>query len=292
MARPSRFKRYSVPPATSHWRVAGNCACSKPHPTSSRSQLQADDQLFLEIQAGGRVFRSAPLRLEGPQISALEPAEGVAGTVVTIRGRNFGAEQGRSTVTFAGSTASVQAWSDTTLVAVAPNGVRDGAVVVTVQGFASNGVRFSVAGQTTTPPTPEDGPTTAGASTSAPRLCFAVEPLDPALKPPWVQPQFIPMTSGDEETRNGWACVSDSRMTLNAGDVPVHTNCAPPEDLLIIRYVLDVAYDDSTSSFSNADGSIHGTYTPNGITMIVQYPDTSSSTNVCPGGEAVVVFKY
>ena len=98
------------------------------------------------------------------------------------------------------------------------------------------------------------------------------------------------MTSGDEETRNGWACVSDSRMTLNAGDVPVHTNCAPPEDLLTIRYVLDVAYDDSTSSFSNADGSIHGTYTPNGITMIVQYPDTSSSTNVCPCGEAVVVF--
>lgn len=64
-----------------------------------------------------------------PDIAALQPAAGPAGTAVTITGTRFGAAPG--TVTVRGVTASVTSWSDTRIVAVVP-ALSAGAAPVTV----------------------------------------------------------------------------------------------------------------------------------------------------------------
>ena len=79
-----------------------------------------------------------------PAISGLSPASGAVGTSVEIRGTNFGAREGTSTVEFAGTEAEPESWSETSIVAPVPEGARTGAVVVTVGGVASNGVGFTV----------------------------------------------------------------------------------------------------------------------------------------------------
>ncbi len=79
-----------------------------------------------------------------PAISGLNPTAGPVGTSVTISGTNFGGTQGTSTVTFNGTAATPTSWSATSIVAPAPAGATTGNVVVTVNGHASNGVRFIV----------------------------------------------------------------------------------------------------------------------------------------------------
>ncbi len=80
----------------------------------------------------------------GPFISSLTPTSGSAGTAVTITGSNFGTPQGRSTVTFNGTTAIPTSWSSTSVVVPVPSGATTGNVVVTVAGSGSNGVNFTV----------------------------------------------------------------------------------------------------------------------------------------------------
>jgi hypothetical protein len=77
-----------------------------------------------------------------PSITSLSPTQGGAGASVTITGSNFGSNQG--TVTFAGTTASISNWSNTSINAKVPVGAQTGNVVVTVNGTASNGVNFTV----------------------------------------------------------------------------------------------------------------------------------------------------
>ena len=60
-----------------------------------------------------------------------------------IKGEHFG--EGENTVTFNGVSAVPVSWSDTKIKAPAPAGATTGAVVVTVNGQASNGVEFTVA---------------------------------------------------------------------------------------------------------------------------------------------------
>jgi hypothetical protein len=79
-----------------------------------------------------------------PNIASLNPAVGTVGTLVTINGTNFGAAQGASTVTFNGAAATPASWSATSISVQAPAGATTGNVVVTVGGFASNGVNFTV----------------------------------------------------------------------------------------------------------------------------------------------------
>ena len=81
-----------------------------------------------------------------PTIVRLEPDTGEAGTHVRIRGRNFGAVQGTSSVTFNGTPATPFGWSDTTVEVEVPAAATSGPVVVTVGGVASNGVAFAVTG--------------------------------------------------------------------------------------------------------------------------------------------------
>jgi len=79
-----------------------------------------------------------------PTIASLSPGSGLAGTVVTITGTNFGTTQGSSTVKFNGTVATPTNWNATSIVAPVPSGTTSGNVVVTVSGAASNGVGFTV----------------------------------------------------------------------------------------------------------------------------------------------------
>ena len=80
----------------------------------------------------------------GPAIKKLKPDSGSAATWVKVKGSNFGAVQGTSTVTFNGTAAvTYSRWSDTKIRVQAPAGAATGPVVVTVGGQASNGVEFA-----------------------------------------------------------------------------------------------------------------------------------------------------
>ena len=80
----------------------------------------------------------------GPAIKKVKPDSGSAGTWVKVKGSNFGATQGTSTVTFNGTAgADYSHWSDTKIRVQAPADATTGPVVVTVGGQASNGVEFT-----------------------------------------------------------------------------------------------------------------------------------------------------
>ena len=80
----------------------------------------------------------------GPNIANLNPTFGAAGTSVTITGTGFGATQGTSSVAFNGSATTPATWSDTSISVPVPAGATSGNVIVTVGGFPSNGVVFTV----------------------------------------------------------------------------------------------------------------------------------------------------
>ena len=92
------------------------------------------------IASNGVLFTLAP----PPNITSLNPASGPVGASMTISGANFGLSQGNSTVTFNGAAAKISGWNDTTIFVTVPAGATTGNVVVTVGGFASNGVPFTV----------------------------------------------------------------------------------------------------------------------------------------------------
>src|SRR5438874_13608802 len=106
-----------------------------------RAMLSVFSTLFLVILASGWMLAAAP------SITRISPTSGPSGTSVTITGKNFGGTKGTSTVTFAGVTASTTSWGSTSIVAVVPSGLSNGAasVIVTVSGTASSSVTFTVA---------------------------------------------------------------------------------------------------------------------------------------------------
>ena len=81
-----------------------------------------------------------------PLVSAVTPNDGMVGDTVTIAGSGFGAQQNSSTVTFNGTTASVQSWSDTSIVTTVPAGATSGSLVVTVNGTQTAAISFTVNG--------------------------------------------------------------------------------------------------------------------------------------------------
>jgi RHS repeat-associated protein len=86
-----------------------------------------------------------PFTVTSPSVTNLTPSLGTTGTPVTIAGTYFGSTQGSSTVTFNGTAATPTSWSATSITVPVPAGATTGNVVVTVNGFASNGVLFTVA---------------------------------------------------------------------------------------------------------------------------------------------------
>lgn len=81
---------------------------------------------------------------QSPQISGLTPTSGAVGTQVSITGANFGSNQGTSTVSFNGTSATPGSWSNSSIAVQVPPGATTGNVVVTVGGVTSNGVSFTV----------------------------------------------------------------------------------------------------------------------------------------------------
>jgi len=79
-----------------------------------------------------------------PGITRVSPSVAPIGTVVNIRGTNFGSSQGASTLTFNGIAAAPAGWTGTSIVAPVPSGVTTGPVIVTVGGYASNSVTFTI----------------------------------------------------------------------------------------------------------------------------------------------------
>lgn len=79
-----------------------------------------------------------------PDITALQPARGPAGTAITVSGARFGAAPGA--VTVRGVTAAITSWSDTRIVAVVPAALSPGAapVVVARADEASDPLVFTV----------------------------------------------------------------------------------------------------------------------------------------------------
>jgi hypothetical protein len=97
------------------------------------------------VTVGGQVSNGVTFTVTpGPAIASVNPGAGMVGQPISIAGSNFGATQGSSTVTFNGVSASASAWSGTSIQTTVPPGASSGAVVVTVNGQASNSVAFTV----------------------------------------------------------------------------------------------------------------------------------------------------
>ena len=92
--------------------------------------------LMLVVLTGCDLFWPA-----GPSAVAVVPASGAVNTQVTIVGSGFGGSQGTSTVTFAGVSAPVLSWADTSII------VRVPAVPTPVGGSVLTDVAITVGGE-------------------------------------------------------------------------------------------------------------------------------------------------
>ena len=80
-----------------------------------------------------------------PTLKSLYPDRGPEGERVRIKGKNYGASRGTSTVTFNGTAVTnYVSWRDKKIVVEVPEGATTGDVVVTVGGVASPRVAFTV----------------------------------------------------------------------------------------------------------------------------------------------------
>jgi hypothetical protein len=113
--------------------------------TSTKATSSLQGELDVEGTLNGNYDSTVvvPAIVPPPSISNLGVASGVPGTSVTITGSNFGTSQGTSTVKFNGVSATVTAWSSTSITATVP-GATTGNVLVTVTGQTSNGVSFTI----------------------------------------------------------------------------------------------------------------------------------------------------
>jgi hypothetical protein len=96
------------------------------------------------VTSGGTASNTASFLVIPVINHDLSPTSGPVGTSVVVTGTSFGDTQGDSTVTFNGVTASPTSWSNTSLTVPAPSGATTGGVVVTVNGFSTNGATFRV----------------------------------------------------------------------------------------------------------------------------------------------------
>jgi hypothetical protein len=95
----------------------------------------------------GTISGSATLSIQLPNVSTVNPNNGVFGTQVAISGTNFGSEQASGSVTIGGAAASVLSWTNTSIVVSLPSNANPGAVPVivnTAEGTNSNSASFTV----------------------------------------------------------------------------------------------------------------------------------------------------
>ncbi|HVO64555.1 MAG TPA: IPT/TIG domain-containing protein [Terriglobales bacterium] len=92
------------------------------------------------VASNGVSFTVLPV----PSITSVSPTSGLAGSVVTISGANFGSTQGSGLVTVNGTTAPVTTWSSTSITVSVPLGATTGNIIVFASGVNSNGASFTV----------------------------------------------------------------------------------------------------------------------------------------------------
>jgi len=95
------------------------------------------------VTSGGIASNSASF-LVIPVITNDSPAQGPVGTSVVVTGTSFGDTQGSSTVTFNDVVASPSSWSNTSITVPVPLAATTGDIVVTINGFSTNGRPFPV----------------------------------------------------------------------------------------------------------------------------------------------------
>jgi serine/threonine-protein kinase len=82
------------------------------------------------------------VELPDPAITAVDPASGTTGTLVTITGTNFRSPASLHTVTFNGAAAVVKSGTSTQLTVEVPDKAGDGKIVLTVDGKTVEGPAF------------------------------------------------------------------------------------------------------------------------------------------------------
>jgi len=86
----------------------------------------------------GDVVKPDDAALVQPAVTSVEPDRGIVSTKVTLAGSDFGAAQAESTITIGGVMATVETWSDTSIVAAIPDVLPgDAEVVVSTAAGAS-----------------------------------------------------------------------------------------------------------------------------------------------------------
>ncbi len=112
----------------------------------SRSRLNASVALLCALAMAFAMMAASGCGKKTPAITSISPTNGAAGTEVTIKGSNFGASQGTSTVGFGSVTVSAKAWSDSEITTKVPSDLKAGnyEVSVTTTGGTSSKMQFEV----------------------------------------------------------------------------------------------------------------------------------------------------
>src|SRR5260221_4251453 len=209
---------------------------------------------------------------------SLAPTAGAPESSVTISGQGFGASTG--TVTFSGQAATVTSWSNTSIVALVPDGAISGAVVVTSATGPSNAIGFSVLPPVITALTPASAePTTS--------ITVTGTNLGPN--------QGTVSINGQSASINSWSDTSIAVVvpaSANSGNVVVSNrglqSAGTPFTVLLptIGSLSPNAGDPGTSVViaGSAFGSAQGSVTFNGVTAVVTSWNDTSITAQAPVG--------
>ena len=82
--------------------------------------------------------------LEALSVTGISPNIGPVGSTITITGTGFGPTQSNSSVSFYGTSAAIQSWSDTQIVAYVPAAASSGSVDVTIGDVTWYGPQFTM----------------------------------------------------------------------------------------------------------------------------------------------------
>lgn len=106
--------------------------------------VEATEPGYVGVWAGGRSSNGKYfVPSDQPTVTSISPREGAPGTVVTVRGSNFGLAQSDGWVSFAGASGDVVSWSDTEIRVVVPRNAMSGYAGVVANGLSSNGTLYA-----------------------------------------------------------------------------------------------------------------------------------------------------
>jgi YD repeat-containing protein len=235
----------------------------------------------------------------GPGIASLSPVMGPIGTSVTITGKNFGATQGASTVSFNGTNAIPTSWSDTSVVVPVPSAATTGGVFVQVGASYSNSVWFTVgAPPSIASASPNSGPigmpvtisgTGFGASPASSTLTFNGIPATAIIS--WTDTSIVvPVpkgaASGNVIATVGGTASNGTNFTVTSG--PGISSISPTSgptgtSVTITGNNFGTYQGSGTITFAGAAGSVR-TWTDTSITALVPANTSTGNVVVTSGG--------